>query len=90
MPKRVVESSLNRDTLEQELRRELDAAQARYDGASTEFDRIISEVSGSLPSPGVTFQIQKAASTRQMAFENYMEAMKRFSDFTLGRSPGEP
>ncbi len=85
MLKPALESSLNRHSFEQELRLALDAAQANYSRALREFQQIISEVPSGLTSPDGKFRVERAASACCMAFENYMAAMKRFSDFTLGR-----
>ncbi len=42
------------------------------------------------PSPDEIFRFKLAAVERRLAFKNYADAMKHFSDFTLGRTHGEP
>ncbi len=80
----------NRTDIEEELWKELAAAQAQYDTALTEFEQIIAALPSDQPSPDEIFRFEKAAVERRLAFRIYEEAMKRFSDFTLGRTPSEP
>lgn len=64
---------------------ELAAAQAQYDTALKRFEQVIAALPHQASSHEI-FRFEKAAVERRVAFRIYEEAMKHFSDFTLGRA----
>ncbi len=82
----VREKEPNPRVVEQALWRALASAQTKYREALSEFHQVTSEVPHGLPLADGILRLEKAASPRRNAFDNYMKAMKRFSDFKLGRN----
>ncbi len=75
----------DQEKVEKEIRLALEVALAEYNTALTEFEEIIAAPPRHPPSPDEIFRFEESAVARRLAFKNYQEAMKRFSDLTLGR-----
>ena len=65
------------------LKAQLDKARAAHLAASARFDLLIRETPAGLPHPDGTLRIQQAGSDTRTALQQYMSALKRFSDFTV-------
>jgi Tfp pilus assembly protein PilF len=73
---------------EQRLWLALQMAQAQYREALAEFRAVVSNVPSKIPQPDSSFVLEQAGHRQRLAFQNYAEALKQFSDFVLGTRDG--
>ena len=72
-----------RQEIRQRLSDQLDKSRVAYHTANKQFGQAIKESPTGLPHPDGVLSIQQAARESRVALQNYMGALRRFSDFTL-------
>ena len=75
--------SAKRQEFGNRLKCELDKAQTEYSFATQTFDRIVKEVPTRVPQPDGDLRIRQAGTATRLALEQYIVALRRFTDFTL-------
>jgi hypothetical protein len=65
------------------LMEQVRVARAEYDAASTQFTEVVQDAPSGLPAPDGALRVQLAARASRRALQSYMNALRRFSDFTL-------
>ena len=58
-------------------------ARAEYDAASAHFTNVVEDVPSCLPGSDGAVRVQLAGQDSRRTLRNYMDALRRFSDFTL-------
>jgi hypothetical protein len=65
------------------LKEQLDQAYSAHLSASSKFDSLIKGAPSVLPHPDGSLRIQQAGNEARAALNEYMTALKRYSDFTI-------
>ncbi len=71
----------NRHDIRQRLWDELDKARVEHLAASRQFEVLVNDSPAGLPNPDGALRMQQSGS--RSALQDYMRALKRFTDFTL-------
>lgn len=69
--------------ISQRLWEQLDKARQEHAAATERFNLLIKEPLGELPHPDGSLSIRQAGEASRFALLHYMNALKRFTDFTL-------
>ena len=69
--------------ISQRLWEQLDKARQEHANATDRFNLLIKGPLGELPHPDGSLSIRQAGEASRFALLNYMNALKRFTDFTL-------
>uniref|UniRef100_Q01XH3 Uncharacterized protein n=1 Tax=Solibacter usitatus (strain Ellin6076) TaxID=234267 RepID=Q01XH3_SOLUE len=73
----------NHQDIRQRLWDELETARAEHVAASRQFDLTVHESPSGLPHPDGVLRMQQVGRNAGSALQDYMRALKRFTDFTL-------
>jgi hypothetical protein len=74
---------LDRQEIRQRLWEDLAKAQTAHLDASGRFDLLVKEGPSGLPHPDGALRVQQVGRESRAALQGYMQALKRFTDFTL-------
>ena len=74
---------LERQEIRQRLWEDLATAQTTHLAASGRFDLLVKEGPSGLPHPDGALHVQQVGRESRAALQGYMQALKRFTDFTL-------
>jgi hypothetical protein len=69
--------------IEERLKGDLDRARAEYGAASRKFDLLIKDIPSGIPQPDGDLRIRQTGADARAALQNYMRALRRFSEYTL-------
>ena len=69
------------------LNKTLDTAYADYLMANARFDALAKETPSETPHPDGSLRIHQAGAASRAAFQNYLVALKEFTDFSLNWTP---
>jgi hypothetical protein len=73
----------DRQEIQRRLWNDLDVARVQYHIASTRFDHVVKENPAGLPHRDGSLHVQQTCMDSSAALEHYLQALKRFTDFTL-------
>jgi hypothetical protein len=69
--------------IEERLKADLDKARAEYKAACAEFDSLVKSIPEGVSQPDAELRIRQSGEASRAALQNYMIALKRFSQYTL-------
>ena len=72
-----------RQDIRQRLWDELDKARVEHVAANRQFELLVNDSPAGLPHPDGSLRMHQAGRDSRSALQDYMRALKRFTDFTL-------
>jgi hypothetical protein len=69
--------------IEERLRCDLEKARAVYQGACGEFHSLVKDIPSGIPQSDGELRIRQAGEASRVALQDYIFALKRFSQYTL-------